>query len=205
MRVIGYLRVSTADQDYGIEVQRATIQAEADRREWDVTFIADQGETGKNANRPGLERARALLHDGDYEALVVAKLDRLSRSVVDFGNLLREASPWAIVALDLGIDMTTPTGRLVAHIMIAVAEWEGDTISSRTRDALAQAKRNGVHLGARVKMDPAAERRIVRLRRRGLSFARIAADLNARGLKPPSGVKFHPSTVNAVMRRLEAA
>jgi len=116
VKVIGYLRVSTRDQDYGIEVQRTAIAGEAERRGWDVQWIVDQGETGKNANRPGLNEALALLNGGEADALVVSKLDRLSRSVVDFGNILRRATrprgkkvkPWGLVALDMGIDMTTP-------------------------------------------------------------------------------------------------
>jgi DNA invertase Pin-like site-specific DNA recombinase len=131
MLVIGYLGVPTRDRDYGIEVQRAAIEAEAEaeRRGWEVEWVTDQGETGKNANRPGLTDALARLDAGEADALVVSKLDRLSRSVVDFGGILRAATrprrgrkAWGLIVLDVGIDMTTPTGRMVADILIAVAE-----------------------------------------------------------------------------------
>jgi len=92
VRVVAYLRVSTDRQDNGIEVQRAAICAEAERRGWEVEWIIDQGETGKNANRPGLTEALAKLDRGEADALIVSKLDRLSRSVVDFGNILRRAT-----------------------------------------------------------------------------------------------------------------
>ena len=79
---------------------------------------------------------------------IVAKLDRLSRSVVDFGGILRTVTsprrgrkPRGLVAVEMRIDMTAPTGRLVAHVLIAVAEWEGRTISDRNCAALAVAKR----------------------------------------------------------------
>lgn len=204
MKVIGYLRASTADQDYGIEVQRDAIRAECERRGWTVEWITDRGETGKNANRPGLIDALARLDRGEADALIVSKLDRLSRSVVDFGNILRRATrprgkkvkPWGLVALDMGIDMTTPTGRLVAHILIAVAEWEGDTISERTKQALAVAKREkGIVPGAATKVPRQVVTRIKRSRSRGLTFRAIADNLNRDGVPSSRGGTWHASTV----------
>ncbi|MDN4473575.1 recombinase family protein [Demequina zhanjiangensis] len=208
MKVVGYLRVSTSDQDYGIDAQREVIELEARRRDWTVEWIIDQGETGKNADRPGLACALAMLDRGEADALVVSKLDRLSRSVVDFGQILqratrprgRKAKPWGLVALDVGIDMTQPTGRLVAHILIAVAEWEGDIISERTKAGLAQAKARGVQIGAVSQMDPAVVRRMKSLRSRGWSFDRIATRLNEEGVPTPRGARFHGSTVAYAVR-----
>ncbi|MGZ0068094.1 recombinase family protein [Microbacterium arborescens] len=212
-RVIGYLRVSTRDQDYGIEVQRSAIQIEAERRGWEVEWIVDQGETGKNANRPGLSDALARLERGEAGALIVSKLDRLSRSVVDFGNILRRATrprgkkvkPWGLVALDVGIDMTTATGRLVAHILIAVAEWEGDTISDRTKQALAVAKRDrGVVPGAASNVPRSVVTRIKRARTRGLTFQTIADNLNRDGVPSSRGGRWHASTVQHAYYRGDA-
>lgn len=208
MKVVGYLRVSTLDQDYGIGAQREAIEAEAQRRGWSVEWVIDQGETGKNAARPGLARALSMLDAGEAEALVVSKLDRLSRSVVDFGQILqratrprgRKAKPWGLVALDVGIDMTQPTGRLVAHILIAVAEWEGDIISERTKAGLAQAKARGVQIGAVSQMDPKVVRRMRRLRSMGWSYDRIASRLNDDGVPTPRGGRFHGSTVRYAVR-----
>jgi DNA invertase Pin-like site-specific DNA recombinase len=199
MRVIGYLRVSTADQDYGIEVQRHAIASEAERRGWDVEWITDHGETGKNANRPGLTAALAQLDAREADALIVSKLDRLSRSVVDFGAILRRATDrrrgWGLVALDVGIDLTTPTGRLVAHILIAVAEWEGDIISERTKAGLAMAKSRGVVPGPASKIPPAVVRRIKTGRGRGLTFRAIADRLNRDAVPTSRGGRWHASTV----------
>ncbi len=206
MKVVGYLRVSTREQDYGIEVQRSAIQMEAVRRGWEIEWIIDQGETGKNAQRPGLAQALAILEAGEADALVVSKLDRLSRSVVAFGAILRRATQpsrrrraWGLVALDVGIDMTTPTGRLVAHILIAVAEWEGDTISERTKAALAVTKRErGVVPGAASRVPPRVAARINHARRRGQSFRAIAERLNAAGVPSARGGVWHASTVQHV-------
>jgi DNA invertase Pin-like site-specific DNA recombinase len=91
--------------------------------------------------------------------------------------------------------MTQPTGRLVAHILIAVAEWEGDIISERTRAGLAQAKARGVQVGAVSQMDPKVVTRMRRLRSRGWSYDRIATHLNAEGVPTPRGRSYHGSTV----------
>ena len=88
--------------------------------------------------RPALGPALDSLGPGDV--LAVARLDRLSRSMLDFARLAQRARDggWEIVALDLGIDMTTPNGRLVASILVAVAEWEREMIGQRIREGLAQ-------------------------------------------------------------------
>ena len=73
--------------------------------------------------------------------MVVAKLDRLSRSVVDAGRLLEEARRgFNIVALDLGLDLSTPTGELVANVLAAVAQWERRMIGQRTQGEALQVK-----------------------------------------------------------------
>ena len=97
-----------------------------------------------------------MLANGDAAALVVAKLDRLARSVHDFAGLVRiaEREGWGIVALDLGVDMTTPTGGLLANVTACVAEWERRIISLRTSEALAQRKAAGVQLGRPRSLDP---------------------------------------------------
>lgn len=80
MRVLGYLRVSTSEQEYGIDAQRAAILAESVRRGWEVEWVEDAGKTGKDVKRPGLQAALDVLRAGEAEAIVVSKLDRLSRS-----------------------------------------------------------------------------------------------------------------------------
>lgn len=81
MNAVGYLRVSTSDQGYSIDAQREAIELEARRRDWTVEWIIDQGEAGKNADRPGPACALAMLDRREADALVVSKLNRLSRSM----------------------------------------------------------------------------------------------------------------------------
>src|SRR5688500_480110 len=94
MRVLGYLRVSTDEQassGLGLEAQRAAIETQASVRGWDVTWVEDAGFSAKNLRRPGIGRALAALKAGDADTLVVSKLDRLSRSIIDFGSVLERA------------------------------------------------------------------------------------------------------------------
>ena len=204
MKVLGYLRVSTSEQEYGIDAQRAAILAESVRRGWEVEWIEDAGKTGKNVKRPGLQAALAVLRAGEAEAIVVSKLDRLSRSLPDFARLIEVASNegWSIVALDLNLDTSTPTGKLVASIMAAVVQWEVETIALRTKEALAAAKAKGVHVGRRSAQDPKVVRRIRRARAAGHTYRAIADRLNRDAVPlPGGGNRWHPNSVRNAERR----
>src|SRR5215218_9549707 len=92
--VIGYLRVSTSDQSNsgaGIAAQRASIEREAAHRDWNVRFVEETGSGRSLTGRPGLLSALDDLEHGAANVLVVAKLDRLSRSLLDFANLMQRA------------------------------------------------------------------------------------------------------------------
>lgn len=207
MNVIGYTRCSTreqADSGLGLEAQRRAIASEAERRGWQVTWIEDAGYTARNLNRPALQDALRLLQRREASALVVAKLDRLSRSLIDFGRTLETAKRqrWAVVALDLGVDMTTPNGKLVASILAAVAEWESEIIGERVSGAMAEAKVRGAHLGRPATLNPGVAARICAERAAGSSYAAIAAGLNADEVPTPrGGVEWRKSGVAAICAR----
>src|SRR5664279_6457890 len=147
-KVIAYLRCSTdeqADSRAGLEAQRAAILAEAQRRGWaetDLTFVEDAGYSGRNLDRPGIIAALDALTHRRADTLVVSKLDRLSRSMLDFAGLMDRASreKWALVALDVGVDTTTPQGEMVAAVMAVFAQFERRLIGERTKSALAVKK-----------------------------------------------------------------
>src|SRR5438445_8838364 len=114
-RVVGYVRVSTEEQAHsgaGLRAQRTAIRSESERRGWELVAIhEDAGVSGKAmANRPALGAALSALEAREADALVVAKLDRLSRSLPDAAALLARSARegWRLVALDLGVDTTTP-------------------------------------------------------------------------------------------------
>jgi DNA invertase Pin-like site-specific DNA recombinase len=205
MRAIGYARVSTDEQGrsgLGLDAQKDAITAEADRRGWTLTDAYVDVASGKSLRRrPSFSTALRQLAAGDAEVLVVAKLDRLSRSVGDFAAILAlsQSEGWELDVCDLGVDTTTPSGKMVAQIMMVLAEWEREMIADRTRAALAQARRRGTRLG-RPRGVPAETLRMIRvLRRAGQSYQGIADTLTAEGVATAQGGRWHGATVRKVL------
>lgn len=207
MDVLAYLRVSTAEQartGYGLKAQENAIRAAAKSRDLAlVDLIRDKGETGKTLERAGLQEALEQLAAGEAEGLVVAKLDRLTRSVQDFAMLLawfREAEA-TFVALDFDLDTSTPNGKMVATMIMAVAEWEADVISARTSDGLAAARADGKPIGPPAVADrPEVANLIHDLRDGGLSYRAIADELNKRRIKTPrGGAKWRVSSIQTAL------
>lgn len=203
-QVIGYVRVSTteqADSGAGLAAQRAAIESECARKGWTLAAVfTDAGVSAKTLDRPALAEALALLAAGGAAALVVAKVDRLSRSVLDFSTLLAraESQRWAVVALDLGLDMSTPTGALMASIVAAVSEYERRLIGQRTKDALAQRKAAGVTLGRPRLLAPEVAADIRSARATGATLQSIADRLNNAGTLTPTGKQWTPTLVRKV-------
>jgi DNA invertase Pin-like site-specific DNA recombinase len=187
-RIIGYLRVSTEEQatsHLGLDAQRTAILAEAERRGWtlaDLTFIEDAGFTAKNLKRPGIRAALRALEAGEADVLVVAKLDRLTRSMADFTGLLQAAAKhrWALIALDLQVDTSTANGEAMAYVVAVFANLERRLISERTRAGLAEAARQGTRLGRPRTLPADVVERIVAERQKGATLQAIADRLTQR-------------------------
>lgn len=210
LRVVGYVRVSTSDQGdsgAGLDAQRSAIKSEASRRDWKLVEIYEDVASGKSLRkRVGLEAALNAVETGAADGLVAAKLDRLSRSLQDFAELMARARKggWALVALDLGVDTSTPSGEMVAGVMASVAQWETRIISQRTSDALAERKKAGVRLGSREPQIPdATRRRIKGMRSRGWSVPRIVEKLQADGVPTARGGQWRVATVQQVLGELK--
>jgi DNA invertase Pin-like site-specific DNA recombinase len=206
--VVAYYRVSTSEQGdsgNGLDAQRARVRGEVDRHGWTLAGEYEDVASGKSTDkRPGLAEALARVRDGDAGTLMVSKLDRLSRSVFDFAGILAEFTRhrWNLVVIDLGMDLSTPTGRAMAGMAAVFAELEREQISARTRDALAVLKANGVRLGAAPEIDQRITERIIDLRGAGLSYAAIAAQLNAEAVPTVrAGSRWHGSTIRVVVER----
>lgn len=202
--VVGYVRVSTteqADSGAGLAAQRAAIVAEVGRKGLTLVGIyEDAGLSGKSLDRPALVEALELLRSGQASALVVAKVDRLSRSLLDFASLLNRAERegWKLVALDLGLDMTTPAGELMAAIVAATAQYERRLISGRTKAALAQKAAQGVKLGRPRRLAPEVAARIHRCRAAGATFQAIGDELNGEHVATATGRDWTPQLVRKV-------
>lgn len=201
-----YLRVSTEEQaasGLGLDAQRSDLERAAEYHRWKVVeLIRDEGASGKDLHRPGLRRALELIAAGKADGLVVAKLDRLSRSVVDFGEILLwlEDAGASFVALDLSIDTTTPAGRMCSTVLMAVAQWERETIAARTRDGLAALRAQGKPTGRPAIADrPELAARIRSMREDGgMTLQAIADQLNAEEIPTARGAAiWRPSSVQS--------
>lgn len=208
LRMLGYVRVSTDEQaayGYGLDAQKQRIEEACVRRNgWRLAALhRDEGLTGKTLDRPALTAALERIAAGKADGLIVAKLDRLTRSVIDFAMLLEwfEAAGATLVALDFDLDTSTPGGRLIAHIMSAVAEWEADTIAQRTRDSLAAARAQGKPTGRPAVADrPELAQRIHALKADGLSLQAICDRLNADGVPTARGAsEWRKSAVQSIL------
>jgi DNA invertase Pin-like site-specific DNA recombinase len=210
VKVVGYVRVSTDEQERsgaGLEAQRAAIMAEVDRRGWRLVGIEQDTASGKSTRkRPGLAAALEQLDAGEADSLIVAKLDRLSRSLLDFAAMveLSRRQGWALVALDLGVDTTTPSGEMMASVLAVFAQFERRVIAQRTKDGLAAKRAAGTLKGpiGRPRQLPAQiADRIVAERDAGRSTPQIADGLNADAIATAQGGKrWYPSTVSAVLK-----
>lgn len=201
--MFGYIRVSTdeqAESRNGLEAQADTIDAQAERRSWTVEHFADEGVSGKTIG-PKLAEVLQLLASGQGDGLVVAKLDRLSRSIVNAANIIEaaQAQDWSLVILDLGVDLTTAAGRMIAMNLVNFAQYERELISERTKAALAAKKRRGERIGRPRVASPSVVRRIVQERQAGSTYDAVASALTTENVLSPLGKPtWQPSTVRRI-------
>jgi DNA invertase Pin-like site-specific DNA recombinase len=209
---ITYVRVSTEDQvdsGLGLDAQRAKVTGECERRGWDIVAEhADEGISAKTiTERPGLLKALGQLDGGEAGNLVVAKLDRLSRSVHDFTGLVDRSKRlgWSLVVLDLGVDTSTPSGAMMANVLASFAQFERELIGQRTSDALQVKKRAGIRLGRPERSSPEVVQLVLDRRQAGKSMQAIADELTELGVPTSQGGRrWYASTVAAVLKRPEA-
>ena len=157
MRLIGCIRVSRVNGRAGetfisTDVQRGQVeQYAAVMGHHIVAWVEDLDQPGSTLNRPGIQAALAAVRAGDADGIIAAKLDRITRSMVDLGRLLEwaNAENWNLIAVDLGLDLRTPTGRLVGNVLGSVAEWELERRRQDWQIARERAVGRGVHIASR--------------------------------------------------------
>ena len=177
IRAVGYVRISTNEdkQKYGLKVQVSAIQEYARKHELELFRIYRDTRSGKSLQRPGIQR---LLTDrAKFQVVVIFKLDRLSRSVLDLLKLLREElKGHEVVFLEEGIDQRTKEGRLFLTQLASFAEYERELIVSRIKNGLAEAKKKGVRLGAEP-IYPKYRKQAQRMREQGMTLKEISQEL----------------------------
>ena len=222
IKAIGYIRVSTRDQaesGASLASQRAKIEAYAVLHDLElVEVIEDAGFSAKSLDRPGMTDLLRLIRGRKVGVVVVAKLDRITRSVRDLGELIelfqRSGVEFASVADH--IDTSTASGRLVLNVMGSVSQWEREAIGERTAEALAVMRSNGRRIsrhapyGYRLNgqgwIEDEREQRAISLMRQlradGLSLRQIAGELDQQGHHNRRGRCLSAQTIANVLKRV---
>jgi site-specific DNA recombinase len=221
MKAIGYIRVSTDEQareGISLDNQKAKIQTYCELNDLElVEIIEDAGKSGKDLNREGIQDLMTRIRRHEIDAVVVYKLDRLSRRVRDTLSVLDliEKKGVAFHSITERIDTKSAMGKFFLNIMASMNQWERDTISERTRDAL----RHKIDIGERAGQLPygwtiavdgktllenpreqEAIRLIQKLHGKGYTLRAICADLTREGYES-TGKTWHPQTVKNILRK----
>ena len=146
-RVGLYCRVSTTGQT--AENQLLQLRSFAAARGWTITEYVDHGQSGAKERRPALDALHAAVRGRTLDIVACVKLDRLARSVHHLVAMVREFEALGVdlVVLDQAIDTTTPSGRLLFHVLASISEFERDLIRDRVLAGLKRARSQGVRLG----------------------------------------------------------
>ena len=196
--LIAYLRVAPrerVDERPDLTEQRAVIEQRAAENGWEIVRAVQDVRSGRSTRRPGLREAQAACRAGEAEGIVVAQLDRLTYRLADLAELAAEAmrDGYAVVALDLGLDLAEPDGRLVAEVLATAAEW--------TPSALGEPRRRlGRAPGRPSSTPPAVAERIRSLRDEGMTLQAICDRLNAERVPTPrGGSHWRPTSLRSIL------
>ncbi len=221
MKAIGYVRVSTekqADSGASLQAQTAKVRAMAIVQNVElVEVIQDAGESAKSLDRPGMERLLKMVEAKAIQVVIIAKLDRITRSVADLADLLKrfERRGVSLVSVADSLDTRTAAGRLVLNIMVSVSQWEREAIGERTRDTMAHMKATGARVGniafgfqlaadgqklERNEAEQIVIAKIAELRQAGYTLRQIADELNAQGYATRRGSAWRHEYVAGLLK-----
>ena len=142
MAIVGYARVSSYGQSLEVQLDKLS----------HCEKVFQEKKSGRTDNRAELQNCLTYLRDGD--TLVITKLDRLGRSIRDLLNIINqlEKNNVSFQVLDQQIDTSTPSGKLLLHMLGAIAEFENDLRASRQSEGIQKALSNGVQFGRKSKL-----------------------------------------------------
>jgi site-specific DNA recombinase len=217
-RAVAYLRVSTDKQaDHGVSLaaQKAKVEAYASLFDLDLVAVeVDAGASAKSLARPALDRVLGMLRDGAADAVLVVKLDRLTRSVRDLCDLVDRYfrdGRWALLSVGEQIDTRSASGRMVLNMLAVIGQWEREAIGERTTVAMRHLAEQGRYTGGAapygyalsvdgqtlvaVAEEQAVIARARELRAAGASLRAIAATLAEVGMLSRRGRPFDPKSI----------
>ena len=218
-KAIGYVRVSTQEQathGYSLDAQIDKIKAYASLYDIDlIDIVIDGGVSAKSLNREGLQNVLQMLDSGKADAVIIFKLDRLTRSVTDWNTLIADYfTKHALLSVSDQIDTRTAAGRLCLNVLMSVAQWEREAIGERTSTALRQKQSQGQHVGSpaygyemldkqlvKVTSEYEAIALVKEMKAHGCTLQQIADELNAQNIKTKRGGSWYPTTVKNILGR----
>jgi site-specific DNA recombinase len=219
-----YCRVSTQQQvgiGLSLEAQQLKCEQMAAVRDLEVAeVLTDAGESAKNIDRPAMRRLMAMIQSRAVDAVIIAKLDRLTRSVRDLADLLEIFNKGGVALISVGesLDTKSASGELVMNIMTAVSQWERRAIGERTKAVLQFKRSNGEKTGGRVPygydvvdrcgkkalIPNEGEQEVLRVMREmkaaGQSYQQIADALNASGVQTKEGKAWFRQYIHRILK-----
>ena len=227
-KTVAYIRVSTdkqADRGVSLDAQRAKVDAYAALYDLELVEVVVEAASASKLTRPGLATALEMVKAGAADALLVVKLDRLTRSVRDLGDLVEtyfaKSEGPALMSVSEQIDTRSAAGRLVLNVLASVSQWERETIGERTAAAMAHKKANREYCGGSIPfgwqlstdgahIEPNAEEQgvldlVTAYREEGLSLRAIGSRLSDAGIMNRRGNAWNAPSINGLLRADRAA
>jgi site-specific DNA recombinase len=227
---VGYVRVSTDEQEVSLKAQQEQIRAQATLKGVKLLdILVDDAKFSGDMNRDGMKKVLELVQARKVSAVIVTKLDRLTRSTRDMIHLMElfEKKKVALVSIGETLDTKSPTGRFFVRMLANIGELERETIGYRTRTGMQQLKSLGMPVGnapyghrrpaTSNQGIPLAEKlpllvneseqkvldMVRELRGENVSLRKIAAELNAAGLRTRKGTEWRFQYVARMVRNME--
>ncbi len=223
-KMIGYCRVSTEIQErdgVSLGAQEELIRAHCINKNYELVDVIRDAVSGKSLHRDGIQRALQMLRDHKADGLIVTRLDRLTRSVIDAANMIeRDFQHKQLISLNENVDTTTAIGRMMLNMITIVSQWERETIRERILAAVRHKKKKGEKLGGGVPygykvieeggkkllaLDKAEQRIVASImdmkEHQGMTETEIANELWRRGITNRVGNKMQPVQVMRIIER----
>jgi site-specific DNA recombinase len=219
MKVAAYIRVSThmqVEEGYSLSAQRERLKAFAFSQGWEIVqFYVDEGLSAKDMERPELQRMLKAVEEEIFDIVLVYKLDRLTRSVIDLDKLLKIFSKHDVMFKSSTevYDTTTATGRLFIRLVASMAQWERENLGERVRFGMQEKARTGKWavstpplgydtVDSELKVNPmeaAIIKEIYTQYVSGMGMQKIANDLNSRNIRTKKGGSWSRSSIQYIL------
>ncbi|MDE0078907.1 MAG: recombinase family protein [Caldilineaceae bacterium] len=227
-KAIAYIRVSTDEQaisELSLRAQHREVVAYAERSGVDiVSVLADENESASTLNRPAVSGLLTHIDSGQVDAVIISKLDRLTRRIKDFMSLLQRmriakradgGQGVDLISSAESLDTGSAAGQIVINIMDSVSQWDREVIGERTSTALQELKAQGKSTGnpnygyeagedgklIENEQEQAVLHRVAELRAQGKSWARVASSLTDAGVRTRRGTVFSRQGLSKIAKR----